>query len=116
MDYEIDICDYIYKRSSEDILVDLRDKIAFGHGSIQGSVSIPLNDIKGLYQLPKDKKIYVFCQKGEFSKEIVQILRDAGYEAYHLSGGYIRWLRYEMKHQETNVTRILNDDIASRLF
>lgn len=101
MDYELDICDYIDNRNPDEILVDLRDRIAFSHGSIQGAINIPLDNIRELYQLPSDKRIYVFCQIGEFSKEAVQLMRDAGYEAYHLSGGYIKWLKREIRRQKT---------------
>lgn len=92
-EYELDICDYIKKRRPEDILVDVRDKIAFGHGSISGAINIPVDKIQDLYRLPMDRKIYVFCQIGEFSLQVAQLLRDAGYEAYHLTGGYIKYLK-----------------------
>lgn len=52
-----------------------------------------MNNIRHLYDLPKDKTIYVFCQAGEISGEIVEILSDAGYTAYNLTGGYREYLR-----------------------
>lgn len=92
MKHEIDICEYMKNSSSEDILVDLRDKISFGHGSIPGAINIPLEDIIKLYQLPKEKKIFVFCQIGEFSKQATELLLDAGYDAYNLTDGYRKYL------------------------
>ncbi len=68
------------------------DKIAFGHGSISGAINIPLDNIHSLYQLPPSRKIFVFCQKGEFSKQVIELLRDAGYDAYNLTGGYAKYL------------------------
>lgn len=92
-EYELDICDYIEKHEPEDILVDVRDKIAFGHGTITGAVNIPLDSIQDLFRLPRGKKIYVFCQVGEYSPQAAELLRDAGYEAYNLTGGYIKYLK-----------------------
>lgn len=91
--YELDICDYIKTRKTDDILIDVRDKIAFGHGSISGAINIPLDNIQSLYQLPSNRNIFVFCQKGEFSKQIAELLRDAGYDAYNLIGGYAKYLK-----------------------
>lgn len=78
---------------TDDILIDVCDKIAFGHGSISGEINIPLDNIQSLYQLPQNRKIYVFCQKGEFSKQAAELLRDAGYDAYNLTGGYAKYLK-----------------------
>jgi rhodanese-related sulfurtransferase len=35
----------------------------------------------------------VFCQSGEISEEIVELLSDAGYTAYNLTGGYREYFR-----------------------
>lgn len=92
---EISICEYMKNRTddSDDILVDIREKMMYEFGSIPGAVNIPMNNIRHLYDLPKDKTIYVFCQAGEISGEIVEILSDAGYTAYNLTGGYREYLR-----------------------
>lgn len=99
---EINICDYMNNRSepSDDILVDIREKLIYEFGSIPGAVNIPLADIRQLYQLPKDKSIYVFCQSGEISGEIVELLADAGYTAYNLTGGYREYLRNNLELKE----------------
>lgn len=91
-EYEVDICSYIETRKQEDILIDVRNNIAFRHGSVPGAINIPLDNIQELYKLPRNKKIYVFCQIGEFSKQVVELLRDADYTAYNLSGGYNKYL------------------------
>ncbi len=92
---EIAICDYIKNRPSDgsDVLVDIREKRLFEFGTIPGAVNIPINEIRRLYQLPKDKSIYVFCQSGEISEEVVELLSDAGYTAYNLTGGYREYFR-----------------------
>ncbi len=92
---EISICEYMKNRTddSDDILVDIREKMMYEFGSIPGAVNITMDNIRHLYDLPKDKTIYVFCQAGEISGEIVEILSDAGYTAYNLIGGYREYLR-----------------------
>ena len=97
---EISICEYMKNRSESDILVDLRDRTMFGFGSISGAVNIPVDDIRELYRLPKEQDIYLFCQAGEISGEIAELLSDAGYNVCDLTGGYREYLRQQMIEQE----------------
>ena len=90
---EINILDYIKIRSHDDVLVDLRSKIMYEFGTIPGAVNIPIEHIKELYRLPKDKNIYLFCQAGEISGEFAELLSDNGYNAHNLTGGYREYLR-----------------------
>ena len=92
METEIDICEFIENRPSDAVLLDVRERITFSHGNIEGSVNIPLDELSELYSLPKDKKIYVYCQADIFSREVVALLLDEGYEAYNLTGGYRKYL------------------------
>ena len=97
---EMNIWEYMKSRSGNDILVDIRDKTMFGFGSISGAVNIPVDNIKELYKLPKEKDIYIFCQAGEISGEIAELLSEAGYNACNLTGGYREYLRQQMLEQE----------------
>ncbi|MBR2782859.1 MAG: rhodanese-like domain-containing protein [Firmicutes bacterium] len=76
-----------------ELLVDIREPHAFNCGTIPGARNIPLSQIAGLYDLPRDKRVCVFCQVGLLSVEVAELLRDAGYDAYSLEGGYGAWLR-----------------------
>lgn len=100
MMWEMNICDYMKNRTESDILVDIRDKTMFEFGSIAGAVNIPVDDIRELYRLPKERNIYLFCQAGEISGEIAELLSDAGYNACNLTGGYREYLRQQMLEQE----------------
>ena len=73
--------------------MDLREPDVFRCGSLPGAVNIPLDQLGRLYDLPHDRRICVFCQAGIISEDIAELLRDAGYDAYSLEGGYRRWLR-----------------------
>lgn len=97
---EIDIYEYVNNRFDNEVLIDIREKLMFDFGTIPGAINIPTDKIGQLYHLPKDKKICVFCQAGEVSIEIVELLSDAGYDAYHLSGGYREYLKMIMQKSE----------------
>lgn len=75
------------------ILIDLREEEQTQFGVIPRAVFIPATQPQKLYQLPKDKKIYLYCQKGEVSAEMLELMRDAGYDAYQLEGGYMTYLK-----------------------
>lgn len=92
--------DYVQNRPAPDaeVLVDLREPYLYAFGTVPGAVNIPLDALGQLYRLPKDRTIYVFCQSGEASVEIAELLDDAGYTAYHLSGGYREYL---LEHLQT---------------
>lgn len=74
-------------------LVDIRTKELYAFGTIPGAINIPAIQPQNLYELPADKKVYIFCQSGEISGEYVGLLRDAGYDAYHLPDGYLGYLK-----------------------
>lgn len=58
-------------------------------GSIPGSRNIPLQQLRErLGELPKDRKILVYCATGQRSYFAVRILRQRGFDAHNLSGGY----------------------------
>lgn len=94
---EINIWEYIKARSEDDILIDLREEAVYRFGTISGAVNIPVTRIRQLYELPKDKKICLFCQAGDVSGEIAELLSDNGYHAYNLTGGYREYLRRKVK-------------------
>ncbi len=73
-------------------LLDVRSETLYSFGSIPGAKNIPATEMQRLYELPKSKKIYVFCHKGDVSGEITEILTDAGYDAYELKCGYLGYL------------------------
>lgn len=97
---EMNICEYMKNRAESDILVDIRDRTMFEFGTISGAINIPVDNIVELYKLPKGNDIYLFCQAGEISGEIAELLSDAGYNACNLTGGYREYLRQQMLEQE----------------
>ncbi|MGN0822543.1 MAG: rhodanese-like domain-containing protein [Candidatus Gallimonas sp.] len=80
------------KNGNEYLIVDIRDEAAFGYGHIPDAINVPLGEIDSA-TLPKDRPIYLCCKSGIVSEEVAERLREAGYDAYNLRGGYVEWLR-----------------------
>ncbi len=74
------------------ILLDVRTPQEHAQIRIPDSILIPLDELRYAFQnLPKDKKIIVYCRSGERSAFATYFLRQMGYEAYNLAGGILTW-------------------------
>ncbi len=70
-------------------LLDVRTSEEVRAGTIEGSISIPIDELRQrMNDLPKDKPVYVFCQVGLRGYIASRILTQNGYDVYNLSGGY----------------------------
>jgi rhodanese-related sulfurtransferase len=75
--------------TEQDFVLDVRDPEEFEQGQVAGAVHIPLHELrKRLGELPKDRPIKTHCYVGQRSHIAVRILRQEGFDAYNLSGGY----------------------------
>ena len=89
------------KLDEEYTLVDIRDEISFEYGHIDGAKNIPLAKIKGDNSLlPKDKLVVLCCKSGQISDELAENLRDDGFNAVNLEGGYYSWLRSQFENED----------------
>ncbi|MGN0641968.1 MAG: rhodanese-like domain-containing protein [Huintestinicola sp.] len=83
------------------IIADIRDSAAFSLGHIDGAVNIPQNEIESrLSELPADKKVAVCCKSGIVSRETAELLREHGFDALNLSGGYAGWLAHKLEAED----------------
>jgi CoA-disulfide reductase len=74
---------------NEDFLLDVRTNIEVKLGKFENAVHIPLDEIRSrLNEIPKDKKIIVYCQAGQRGYYAARILMQHGYKVKNLSGGY----------------------------
>lgn len=71
-------------------LLDVRTAEEFKLGSFKEAINIPLDDLrKRINEVPKDKKIIIFCGVGLRGYLGARILMQNGFdEVYNLSGGY----------------------------
>ena len=77
----------------DDLLIDVRRSDEFSAGKIPGAVNIPVDEIRErMHEIPKDKRIYIYCEAGLRGYLAQRILKQNGYNSVHnLSGGFILW-------------------------
>lgn len=81
------------KNNTEMDLIDVRQPFEREICHIGGKL-IPLNEfLQSLHQIPRDKKIVLYCKKGFRSEQAAQLLVQARYpEVYSLAGGILDWI------------------------
>ncbi len=78
------------------LLLDVREPAEAAQGTLKGSVNIPLHQLRArVFELPKDRKIVVYCQQGLRGYVGERILKQLGYDVANLSGGYLTWKQYQ---------------------
>jgi NADPH-dependent 2,4-dienoyl-CoA reductase/sulfur reductase-like enzyme/rhodanese-related sulfurtransferase/TusA-related sulfurtransferase len=82
--------DYHVITSNGGLLLDVRTKEEFAARTIEGSVNIPIEELRNrLGELSIDKPIYVYCEVGYRSYLALRILLQSGFrEVYELTGGF----------------------------
>lgn len=78
----------------EVVLIDVRPSLEYGHGHLPGAISLPLGDLAArLDELPRDKPIVAYCRGAYclFADEAVALLRQHGFDALRLDGGWPEW-------------------------
>lgn len=80
---------------NEATLVDVREPDEVLIGEIEGAIHVPFSQIgREIDKIPKGKPVYVYCQTGEMSVSIAEILAERGYEVHNLAGGYTAYREY----------------------
>ena len=77
------------------VLIDVRPALEFEHGHLAGALAIPVEQLEQrLAELPRDKRIVAYCRGTYclFADEAVALLRQHGFDAVRLEGGWPEWL------------------------
>jgi len=81
-------------RTGQVVLVDVRPPSEFAAGHVEGAVNIPVADLATrMIELPPDVNIVAYC-RGPYcvmAAAAVTRLRESGYQAVRLEGGYSQW-------------------------
>ena len=82
--------DILSLNKTEVMIIDSRTKEEYDFGHIEGAINIPVDEIRSrLNEMPRDKKIIVYCAVGLRGYIASRILMQHGYtDVYNLSGGY----------------------------
>ena len=84
------------------LLVDIRDEAAFQFGHMDGAVHIPANELPERHaELPKDQLLVIYCRSGIISEDAAAELREDGFSAVNLVGGYVQWLQRKIRRETT---------------
>lgn len=85
--------DEVSRLQEDSLLLDVRTIDEFEAGHIKSAINIPVDEIRQrMHELPRDRKIYIYCHAGLRGYLAHRILRQNGFnDVYNLSGGYVSW-------------------------
>ena len=81
-------------------IIDVRDQIEIDHGAIAGAVVIKPEEIENSEKTDVSKKLIICCSRGIASNEVAENLREKGFDAESLDGGYMAWLMDRMSEPQ----------------
>lgn len=72
-------------------LIDVRTSSEFKAGSIPTAISLPVDEIRNRITELTNKNVLVHCQVGQRGHTATMLLKELGYNAVNLDGGYLTW-------------------------
>ena len=81
--------------SSGRVLLDVRTPAEFAAGIIPGAINIPLDELRDRVSEVPNAPITVYCQVGQRGHTATVFLREKGFDAVNLDGGYKTWSALE---------------------
>ena len=72
-------------------LIDVRTPSEFSRGSIPGAINIPVDEIRERVSEIKKEPILVNCQVGQRGHTATMLLKELGFDATNLDGGYFTY-------------------------
>jgi len=81
-------------------LIDVRTAEEFGRGSIPRSRNIPVDELRNRTSELTNKNILVNCQVGQRGHTATMLLKELGFNAVNLDGGYLTWSNSPIANKE----------------
>ena len=72
-------------------LIDVRTSSEFANGSIPGAINIPVDEIRERIAEIRREPILVNCQVGQRGHTATMLLKELGFDATNLDGGYLTY-------------------------
>ena len=72
-------------------LIDVRTASEFALGSIPGAINIPVDEIRERSKEITEKDLLINCQVGQRGHTATLLLKELGFNAANLDGGYLTW-------------------------
>ena len=86
---QVDMESVLRAKGTGFFLVDVRTPQEFDAGHIPGAVNVPVDELRSrLGELPRDLEIAAYCQVGQRGYLATRVLRQAGFRAANIGGGY----------------------------
>lgn len=94
---QVDVEDVIATPAdSRPILLDVRAADEFAGGTVPGAINVPIDELRDrLNEIPRHREIAAFCQVGQRGYLATRILRQAGFHASNIGGGYKTYLLFK---------------------
>ena len=86
-------------------LVDVRGAGEYARGTIPGSINIPVDEIRERISEFTNKNVVVNCQVGQRGHTAALLLKEHGFNALNLDGGYFTWSNSPAHLQLTKETK-----------
>lgn len=74
-------------------LIDVRTAAEFAQGHIDGSLNIPIDEMRERIDEVPAGTVLIYCEVGMRGHNATMYLRQNGYDAMNLDGGYRTWVR-----------------------
>ena len=85
------------------LLLDMRGELERSYGALPGSTPITEEELSADEPaFDRTKRLVLYCARGVASVEAAERLRERGYDACSLTGGYVAWLRDELSRQRAD--------------
>ncbi|MCY6960423.1 FAD-dependent oxidoreductase [Clostridium brassicae] len=85
------------------ILLDVRTDLEQENGAIEGSVHIPLQQLRDrIGELDKNKEIWTYCQIGLRGYIAERLLKQKGFKVKNITGGYKQYMAEKFKPKKTD--------------
>jgi NADPH-dependent 2,4-dienoyl-CoA reductase/sulfur reductase-like enzyme/rhodanese-related sulfurtransferase len=78
------------------VLLDVRTPEECARGTIPNFLNIPIDEIRARHHEIKSKKVLVTCQVGQRGHTATMLLKNLGFEAVNLDGGYLLWSKTQI--------------------
>ena len=72
-------------------MVDVRSVQEFSRGTLPGSINIPVDELRERFQEIPTNDVLVNCQVGQRGHTAALLLKEMGFNALNLDGGYQTW-------------------------
>ena len=72
-------------------IIDVRTEAEFDRGTIPGAINIPVDEIRERQSEITNKNLLVTCQVGQRGHTASLLLKELGFNAVNLDGGYLLW-------------------------